>query len=46
MSILKRISTPAPAQAAKKLKSYKTLLKIKVLDIFEKKRDKLKDFLS
>ncbi len=46
MSILRRISTPAPAQAIKKIKSYKALLKIKAPDIFEKKRDKLKNFLS
>ncbi len=45
MSILKRILIPAPAQAAKKIKNYKTLLKIKIPDVFEKKRDKLKNFL-
>ncbi len=45
MSILGRILIPAPAQAAKKIKNYKVLLKIKAPDIFEKKGDKLKDFL-
>ena len=44
MSILKRILISIPAQAAKKVKSYKVLLKIKVFDAFEKKRDKLNFF--